>query len=342
MLSRLSLRGAEWGSWRLDDIPNPVRTAGAQSLRPFITAKSICVPGAATKPTPASRLWTRWRAGSCPRGACYVDEGDRTHRSLCQTTEKLPSASVRLWPGVHARGSAECLTSPPSLSPTKAGRRHCRRTFYWPPVPAVQGIEMGDRTVPMAEVDLQPTEVPKAGGALHNQDLPPACSECLPFIMDKFLLQQQVLERLAEDLLQAEQAVQAAYETATHEENIAENKYDTLGLEAGYLATGQARRAEAIRQAMANWRQFRPRPYDASKGIQLGALVCLVDSDNKQQQLFLGPDGGSMKLVSGAQLVQVISSDAPLARAILGKCEGDEVSILIASIRQQFEVLRVH
>jgi transcription elongation GreA/GreB family factor len=160
--------------------------------------------------------------------------------------------------------------------------------------------------------------------------------------MDKFVLRQQVLERLAEDLLQAEQAVRAAHEAATHEENIAENKYDTLGLEAAYLATGQARRAEAIRQAMANWRQFRPSPYDARKGIQLGALVCLVDSDDKQQQLFLGPDGGSMKLVSGAQLVQVISSEAPLGRAMLGKCEGDAVSIQVAPIRQQFEVLRVH
>ena len=107
-------------------------------------------------------------------------------------------------------------------------------------------------------------------------------------------------------------------------------------------AQRQARRAEAIRQAMANWRQFRPRPYDASKGIQLGALVCLVDADNKQQQLFLGPDGGSMKLGSGAQLVQVISSGTPLGRAMLGKCEGDEVSMQIAAIRQQFEVLRVH
>ena len=181
-----------------------------------------------------------------------------------------------------------------------------------------------------------------AGGALHNQDLTPACSRRPPFIMDKFALRQQVLERLAEDLLQAEQAVRAAHEAATHEENIAENKYDTLGLEAAYLANGHARRAEAIRQAMANWRQFRPRPYDASKGIQLGALVCLVDSDDKQQQLFLGPDGGSMKLVSGAHLVQVISSEAPLGRAVLGKCEGDEVSIEVTPIRQQFEVLRVH
>ena len=107
------------------------------------------------------------------------------------------------------------------------------------------------------------------------------------------------------------------------------------GSKPAYLATGQARRAEAIRQAMANWRQFRPIPYDASKGIQLGALVCLVDSDDKQQQLFLGPDGGSMKLVSGAQRVQVISSEAPLGRALLGKCEGDEVSIQVAPIRQR-------
>jgi transcription elongation GreA/GreB family factor len=159
--------------------------------------------------------------------------------------------------------------------------------------------------------------------------------------MDKFLLQQQVLERLAEDLLQAESAMRAPHETATHEENIAENKYDTLGLEAAYLSTGQARRAEAIRQAMAHWRQFRPRPYDASKGIQLGALVCLIDADDKQQHFFLGPHGGSMKLVSGSAFVQVISSEAPLGRAMLGKCEGDQVTIQDAPTRQQFEVLRV-
>ena len=194
----------------------------------------------------------------------------------------------------------------------------------------------------MAEVNLQPNRSVDSWGALHNQDLTPLVRDASRFIMDKFLLQQQVLKRLAEDLLQAEQAARAAHETATHEESVAENKYDTLGLEAAYLATGQVRRADAIRQAMANWRQFRPRPYDASKGIQLGALVWLVDSDDKEQQLFLGPDGGSMKLVSGAQRVQVLSSEAPLGRAMLGKCEGDEVSIQVAPIRQQFEVLRVH
>lgn len=159
--------------------------------------------------------------------------------------------------------------------------------------------------------------------------------------MDKSSLQQQVLERLADDLLQAEQAARAAHETATHEENIAENKYDTLGLEAAYLATGQARRAEAIRHAMAGWRQFRPRPYDASQGIQLGALVCLIDAHDQQQLFFLGPPGGSMQLLSGARQVRVISSEAPLGAAMLGKCEGDEVWLQVAPVPQHFEVLRV-
>jgi transcription elongation GreA/GreB family factor len=196
--------------------------------------------------------------------------------------------------------------------------------------------------LPTAEVNLQCQQERRQLVGLHNQDLTPLVRDASRFIMDKSLLQQRVLERLAEDLLQAEQAARAAHETATHEESVAENKYDTLGLEAAYLATGQARRADAIRQAMVNWRQFRPRPYDASKGIQLGALVCLVDAADQQQQLFLGPVGGSMKLVCGAQLVQVISSEAPLGRAMLGKCEGDEVSIQVALIQQLFEVLRVH
>jgi transcription elongation GreA/GreB family factor len=48
-----------------------------------------------------------------------------------------------------------------------------------------------------------------------------------------------------------------------------------------------------------------------------------------------------MKLASGSEFVQVISSEAPLGRAMLGKCEGDQVSIPDAPTGQQFEVLRV-
>lgn len=159
--------------------------------------------------------------------------------------------------------------------------------------------------------------------------------------MNKTELLQQVIARLENDLLQAQQAAQTAYETATHEENIAENKYDTLGLEASYLATGQARRATAIRQTLANWKQLVLRAFDPQLGIQLGALITLSDAQDRQQCLFLGPDGAAMKLQQDGQAVQVIGPQAPLGQVLLGKTIGDEVSLRLGSGMQLLEVLSV-
>jgi transcription elongation GreA/GreB family factor len=159
--------------------------------------------------------------------------------------------------------------------------------------------------------------------------------------MDKNLLVQQVLAQLQADLLQAQHAAQTAHEAATHEENVAENKYDTLGLEAAYLASGQARRVEELRQTLITWRQLRPRPFDAAQGIALGALVLLVDAQERERWLFLGPQGASMKLQQQGLQIQVLGSAAPLGRALLGKGPGDEVRLAAAGGVQSFEVLAV-
>ena len=159
--------------------------------------------------------------------------------------------------------------------------------------------------------------------------------------MNKSVLHQQVITRLEDDLQQAQQAALTAYEAATHEENIAENKYDTLGLEASYLATGQARRASAIRQTLASWKQLVIRAFDPLLGIQLGALIELSDDEDRRQCLFLGPDGAAMKLQQDGQAVQVIGPQAPLGQSLLGKQVGDEVTLRLASGVQLLEVLSV-
>lgn len=159
--------------------------------------------------------------------------------------------------------------------------------------------------------------------------------------MDKSLLQHQVLARLEADLQTAVHAAQVAHETATHEENIAENKYDTLGLEAAYLATGQARRVADIRQTIGNWRQLQLRPFAEESAIALGALICLADEQGHEQLLLLGPNGASMKLLHDGQAIQVISQDAPLGKAMFGKSVGDDVSLKIANSTQHFEIMWV-
>ena len=157
--------------------------------------------------------------------------------------------------------------------------------------------------------------------------------------INKAQLLHRVIAHLETALSQAQQAAQTAYEAATDEENIAENKYDTLGLEAAYLASGQARRVEELRQTLITWRQLRPRPFDIEQGIQLGTLVQLAAEDGHEQWLFLGPPGASMKLQLADQTIQVLGHTAPLGKLLLGKKPGDEISLPVGSRQQVFEVL---
>jgi transcription elongation GreA/GreB family factor len=160
--------------------------------------------------------------------------------------------------------------------------------------------------------------------------------------MNKQTVHQLILDKLRVDLDIAERAAQTAYETATHEENIAENKYDTLGLEASYLAAGQARRVEEIRQALALCQNLTLRAYDDQRGIAVGALLGLEDARGREQWLFLAPDGAGLKVDVVGQPITVITPRSPLGRSLLGKFEGDEVEILVAGARQQFTVTEVH
>jgi len=159
--------------------------------------------------------------------------------------------------------------------------------------------------------------------------------------VDKQALHQRIIDTLAVNLDVLQRAAQTAYEAATHEENVAENKYDTLGLEASYLATGQARRTEEIRQALKACRELPLRPYDEAAGIQLGALLTLEAENGSEQQLFLAPDAAGLKVEWQGGSITVISPRSPLGQALLGKLEGDEVQIAVAGVRQRYWVTGV-
>jgi transcription elongation GreA/GreB family factor len=159
--------------------------------------------------------------------------------------------------------------------------------------------------------------------------------------MNKQQVLQGIVEKLEVDLDIAIRAAQTAYETATHEENIAENKYDTLGLEASYLAAGQARRVEEIRQALAAYRNLPLKPFDDQRGIQSGDLVSLESATGARQTLFLGPDAAGLKISVGQTLVTVITAKAPLGQSLVGRFDGDELEITVNGSRQFFEITEV-
>ena len=88
--------------------------------------------------------------------------------------------------------------------------------------------------------------------------------------MKKAELIKQIITSLTESLEVLEKAARASHEEATHESSKAESKYDTRGLEAAYLAGGQARQAKEILDSI--------KAYEAltTKDFALGEPSCEV------------------------------------------------------------------
>lgn len=145
--------------------------------------------------------------------------------------------------------------------------------------------------------------------------------------MDKQRLHRQILDALKVRYETAYQAAQQAYETATHEENVAENKYDTLGLEASYLAEGQARRVAQAEEEQQTFQQLKAKKFSEDEKISLGAVVDLSDQDEQITCVFVSPVAGGLSVTYDESKILLVSCDAPLGKALSGAYLGDEVIV---------------
>ena len=159
--------------------------------------------------------------------------------------------------------------------------------------------------------------------------------------MNKSELLQLIIDQLTHDLAVQFNAAKTAHEASTHEENIPDNKYETLALEASYVAQGQANRAQELRQALEVYKQLTLQHYNDSSAIGLTALVTLCDADDNARKLFIGPLEGGMKIVLQQSEVVVITPASPLGRDLIGKSAGDSVHTGIGRERHEFEIVQV-
>src|SRR5438105_15873706 len=106
--------------------------------------------------------------------------------------------------------------------------------------------------------------------------------------MKKAPLLKQIIERLNENLAVLEKAAQASHAEATHESSKAENKYDTRGLEAAYLAGGQARQARELLESIKLYSGLTPRDFASDEAVDSMALIEL-ELDGARALYLLAP-----------------------------------------------------
>ncbi len=142
--------------------------------------------------------------------------------------------------------------------------------------------------------------------------------------MNKPFLIAQIIARLDAELRRYARAAQVAHTEATDEHSRAENKYDTRGLEASYLAHGQSNQVIETERAREQYASLPLRAFGSDEPICVGALVEL-ETAGEHLWYFLGPAAGGTEVESEGQEVLVITSQAPLGQLLMGKRRGEQI-----------------
>ncbi len=151
---------------------------------------------------------------------------------------------------------------------------------------------------------------------------------------------QQLLEQILQILTKAHQvavaAAHSAIDAATNEQTVPEHKYDTLALEASYLAHGQAMRVQECEKEIA---QFKQLPIHlASETVKIGSLVRLIDDSDNLSWVFFAPCSGGLKFEYQQQMVTVVTLKSPLGAALFNKSIGDEAIYIVGEKSFCYEI----
>jgi transcription elongation GreA/GreB family factor len=158
--------------------------------------------------------------------------------------------------------------------------------------------------------------------------------------MNKTQLVKHIIANLSESLDLLEKAARASHAEATHESSKAENKYDTRGLEAAYLAGGQARQAKEILDSIKVYESLTIRDFSPREQIDLTALVEL-DSDGTRSMYFLGPKNGGLEVEFQGRDVTVLTPQSPLGQGLMGKTSGQRWTAKLGGATVKHQIISV-
>lgn len=158
--------------------------------------------------------------------------------------------------------------------------------------------------------------------------------------MNKRALLKKIITQIEAELELYGKAARAAHAEATHEQSKAENKYDTRGLEASYLARGQSRQAAEAQAALEEYSTLRLRAFGPDDGIDVGALVEL-EGPTDRSWYFLGPRAGGMELEQERKEILVITLQSPLGSQLAGKKAGERLKLELGGRKETYRVVSV-
>lgn len=135
---------------------------------------------------------------------------------------------------------------------------------------------------------------------------------------DKQRMLEMTIAQMEDKLSILVQSALEAKEYSTSEESKAENKYDTRGLEASYLASGQAKRAQKLQEQIFLLKKFQVIEGSSQQKITVGHFVELEVDGSVSKYLYILPSGGE-ELLYQDKKIQVITLEAPIGKKMYNR-----------------------
>ncbi len=158
--------------------------------------------------------------------------------------------------------------------------------------------------------------------------------------MNKRTLIKKIVTKLVGELEVYVRAAHASRAEATHEQNKAENKYDTRGLEASYLARGQSKQIAELETSIDTYQKIPVRKFAPGEPIDVGAIV-EVSIGGNENVYFIGPRAGGTEVVHERKEVLVLTPQSPLGSQLIGKKEGTVVPLVVGGSKNDYRILKV-
>jgi transcription elongation GreA/GreB family factor len=158
--------------------------------------------------------------------------------------------------------------------------------------------------------------------------------------MNKRAILKKIIAKLVGELEVYVRAAHFSRAEATHESNKAENKYDTRGLEASYLARGQSKQLADLEAAIVEFEKLGAKKFEADDAVAVGALV-EVATGGESSFYFIGPRAGGTEVIHDRQEVLVITPQSPLGEQLVGKKAGDEPQLRLGGELRPAKIVSV-
>lgn len=158
---------------------------------------------------------------------------------------------------------------------------------------------------------------------------------------DKKAILDKVIVELEKSLKTLVQVAHTARIEATHEEAKAENKYDTRGLEASYLAGAQAKRASELMSAIDSLKILQLRNYTDETPIEATALVEVQEEGSLCHWFFILPQQGGVSIEIEGQKVRTLSPSSPLGERLFGRTVGYFFELQKKGVNVEYEITQI-